>query len=237
MSFWHSKDPSAALSTAHPTAYADRLRIRLPGDAKFALGPHVDGGSVERWEEGGYGIGKVYEAIWQGRWEDFDSWESSCRLPVKSDLYQGVGACSMFRMFQGWLSMSETGPREGTLLVNPLFKAATAYYMLRPFFEPRKTPGAAGLGFLEGGNWKMEDSFSTLVQGATPGHGQELNDLLHPHLKLEQTMVHVPKVKPGDYVAWHCDSMFSIPIIASDADSIQPSTLLIESTVVPATQA
>lgn len=48
MNFWHSTDPNALVSTDHPTSYADRLRMRLPGDAKFALGPHVDGGSCER---------------------------------------------------------------------------------------------------------------------------------------------------------------------------------------------
>ena len=104
MEFWQSKDPNALVSSSHPTMYADRLRMRLPGDAKFALGPHVDGGSCERWEEAGYGRGKVYDNIWQGRWEDYDPWESSARLPVVSDMYNGVGACSMFRMFQGWLS-------------------------------------------------------------------------------------------------------------------------------------
>lgn len=104
MEFWHSKDPNALVSSRHPTMYADRLRMRLPGDAKFALGPHVDGGSCERWEEEGYGRGRVYERIWKGEWEEYDPWESSGRLSVVSDLYQGVGACSMFRMFQGWLS-------------------------------------------------------------------------------------------------------------------------------------
>jgi hypothetical protein len=38
-----------------------------------------------------------------------------------------------------------------------------------------------------------------------PGHGQELTSLLHPHLRLDNAMVHVPKVKPGDFVVWHCD--------------------------------
>jgi hypothetical protein len=104
MEFWHSKDPNALVSSSHPMMYADRLRMRLPGDARFALGPHVDGGSCERWEEDGYGRGKVYDAIWQGKWEEYDPWESSTRLPVVSDKYQGVGACSMFRMFQGWLA-------------------------------------------------------------------------------------------------------------------------------------
>ena len=35
MSFWHSKHPAAPISTGHPVAYADRLRIRQPGDAGF----------------------------------------------------------------------------------------------------------------------------------------------------------------------------------------------------------
>lgn len=49
MSHWHSANKSARISTSHPVAYADRLRIRQPGDVGFALGPHVDGGSCERW--------------------------------------------------------------------------------------------------------------------------------------------------------------------------------------------
>jgi hypothetical protein len=63
MEFWHSKDANALISSSHPLIYADRLRMRLPGDSQFALGPHVDGGSCERWEEDGYGRGHVYDAI------------------------------------------------------------------------------------------------------------------------------------------------------------------------------
>ncbi len=70
MQFWHSADPDANISTDLPISYADRLRIRLPGDSKFALGPHVDGGSCERWEEGGYGLGGVYDKIFSGYWQD-----------------------------------------------------------------------------------------------------------------------------------------------------------------------
>lgn len=220
MSYWHSTNPHAPLSTQHPISYADRLRMRLPGDAKFALGPHVDGGSVERWDEQGYGLGKVYDAIWKGNWEAFDPWESSCRLPVVSDLHQGVGACSAFRMFQGWLSLSTTGPFEGTLLVNPLLAKATAYYLLRPFFSPKHgvEPGAqtaseatsSSAAFLASDNWTMDPSPTPWVHGATPGHGQELSHLLHPHLQLQQSMIHMPKVRPGDYVAWHCDTIHSV---------------------------
>ena len=91
MSHWYSADKSALISTAQPVAYADRLRIRQPGDAGFALGPHVDAGSCERWEEEGYGRGKVYKDIFEGRWEEWDPWESSCRLNIKSDLYNSAG--------------------------------------------------------------------------------------------------------------------------------------------------
>ncbi|KAK5714388.1 hypothetical protein LTR17_017169 [Elasticomyces elasticus] len=225
MDFWHSKDPDALISSSHPVIYADRLRLRQPGDARFALGPHVDGGSCERWEEEGYGRGQVYDSIWQGKWEEYDPWESSCRLPVISDMYQGVGACSMYRMFQGWLSMSETGPYEGTLLINPLLSRATAYFLLRPFFSPKQAaldPTAENYeeAFLEPSNWQLESEPSSWLQGATPGHGQELRAALHPHLNLPSSMVHVPKVRPGDYVSWHCDTIHAVDKVhAGKSDS------------------
>jgi hypothetical protein len=230
MSYFHSTDPRALISTKHLISYADRLRMRLPGDAKFALGPHVDGGSVERWDERGYGLGGVYNHIWEGQWEKFDPWEASCRLPVNSGLHQGVGACSMFRMYQGWLALSNTGPFEGTLLVNPLLAKATAYYLLRPFFTPRRgaqsedqTASEAmttSQDFLASDNWVMEPEPSSWFQGATPGYGQELSHLLHPHLSLQDTMIHMPTVRPGDYVAWHCDTIHSVDKVhAGKSDS------------------
>lgn len=210
MDTWHSGDPEALLSTSHPVTYADRVRIRQPGDAGFALGPHVDAGSVERWEEAGYGVTGVYSKIWQGRWEQYDPWESSCRLAANTDLYNGPGACSMFRMFQGWLAMSWTGPGEGTLLVNPMLKLATAYFLLRPFFSHIQPPRTDSEGnyaaeYLAAENWVLDSDVSSLLQGATLGNSQELDNQLHPHLELSKTMVHVPKIEPGDYVIWHCD--------------------------------
>lgn len=220
MSYWHTANPHMPLSTRHPISYADRLRMRQPGDAQFALGPHIDGGSVERWDEQGYGQGKVYDAIWKGQWEDFDPWEASCRLSAVPDLHNGVGACSAFRMFQGWLSLSTTGPHQGTLLVNPLLAKATAYYLLRPFFSPKRgiAPGAQtasdamtdSAAFLAPDNWELDSPQTSWLQGATPGHGQELSHLLHPHLHLRKSMIHIPTVRPGDYVAWHCDTIHSV---------------------------
>lgn len=207
MSFlWHTSSDQAQISLQNPLSYADRLRIRQPGDATFALGPHIDGGSVERWEKNGYGLGGVYDKILEGDWENYDPWDASGRVQAVNNLYDGLGACTMFRMWQGWMSMSKSGPHEGTLLVNPLMHMATAYVLLRPFFAPLNE--SKGSGFLDESNWKFigEADMDSELQGASPGHGQELTDELHPHLELERTMVHVPDIKPGDFVAWHCDS-------------------------------
>jgi hypothetical protein len=224
MNLWHSNDKNAIISTSQPLSYADRIRIRQPGDSSFALGPHVDGGGVERWEPNGYGLGHVYDKIFQGRWEQYDPFESSCRLPAVSDLYQGAGACTMFRMFQGWLGLSHTAPKEGTLKINPLLQLATSYFLLRPFFEPRDVRGMAGgkmtPGFLSPDNWRLKshaEMCTELHGSASPGSSQELSDTLHPHLNLADTMVHIPKITPGDFVVWHCDSKYRA---AHEADSL-----------------
>jgi len=115
--------------------------------------------------------------------------------------------------------MSNTGPGEGTLFVNPLFRLATAYYLLRPFFSPKNSNREAS-GFLDELNWELDTEQSSVLQGASLGHTLELTDALHPHLELSKTMVHVPEVKPGDYVAWHCDSLHAVDKIhAGKADS------------------
>lgn len=217
-STWHKSDPNSLISISQPISYADRLRIRQPGDAAFVLGPHQDGGSIERWMLEGYGLGGTYDAIFEGKWDTLgnDPWDASTRVDAVNDLYNGLGACSAFRMFQGWLSLNTVGPREGTLLVNPLLKLASAYSLLRPFFRPIRPVGSdVSVGseererFLAPENWEFTagDAMTSEFPGATPGYGMEFPRWeMHPHLELDRTMVHVPQVKAGDFVAWHCDS-------------------------------
>ncbi|AEO59794.1 hypothetical protein MYCTH_2308330 [Thermothelomyces thermophilus ATCC 42464] len=225
---WHAaSDPSAPVSMHTPLSYADRLRIRRPGDAHFALGPHQDGGSVERWEERGYGRGGVYDAVFRGRWDGgnskkageggagYDPFDAAPRVRAVTDLYGGLGACSMFRMFQGWLAISRSGPLQGTLLVNPLVKETGVYALLRPFFAAKR-----GLEELDGNreryldedNWEFTggERMTSEIQGAAMGCAQEFPEGAHPHLELEKTMVHVPEVRPGDYVVWHCDTIHAV---------------------------
>ncbi|KAH8179381.1 hypothetical protein LIA77_00900 [Sarocladium implicatum] len=204
-----SNSDSNLLSTTYPVSYADRLRIRRPGDASFYRNAHMDGGSVERWEPDGYGVAETYARIWDGRWEEYDPWDSSARLRVTSDLYNGTGTCSTFRMFQGWLSLSTLPPDHGTLLLCPMIKLSTAYLLLRPFFSPIN-PCSSHKDYLLPGNWRLDDPPSSVIHGALPSYTQELNDSLHPHLRLSLSMVQAPRLNPGDYIVWHPDTVYAI---------------------------
>ena len=215
MKLWHSSDPGALVSTSSPVAYADRLRIQLGGDmddSSFSRNAHVEGGSAERWEPDGYGRAGTYDRIWEGRWEEYDPWESSARLGVTSDLYNNAGTCSMFRMFQGWLSLSEMREGEQRLMLCPMLRLSTAYFLLRPFFSPALPPEACASidEFLAEENWALDAVQTSILHGALPSYTQELNPSLHPHLRLPQSMVTVPRLGRGDYILWHPDLIYAI---------------------------
>lgn len=131
----------------------------------------------------------------------------------------------MFRMFQGWLSMSHTKPGEGTLQVNPMIKLTTAYTLLRPFFRAIApfevdVSGAPSRKYLDASNWAFAPESNSEIQGAALGNSQELTSELHPHLNLPKSMIHVPEINPGDYVVWHCDSIHAVDKIhAGKSDS------------------
>ncbi|CAM4985374.1 unnamed protein product, partial [Rotaria socialis] len=197
-SLWHAS-PSTHISLSENIIYADRLRIRQPGDTEFALGPHVDGGSIERWED--YEYRSCYKSIFEGRWEENDFFDATHRVGAQMSLYNTIGGCSIFRSWQGWLSASTVAPGEGGLLVNPLLKHAASYWLLRPFFTQTQN----------GSDWEIDTT--SIWQGAIPGRGQEMNDKLHPHLQLSTSMIPIPKVRPGDMVLWHCDTIHAVDSI------------------------
>ncbi|KAL2023661.1 hypothetical protein VTK56DRAFT_1818 [Thermocarpiscus australiensis] len=224
MSIWRSKDSSARVTTDFPITYADRMRLRKGSEdctASNAACAHVDGGSVERWEPDGYGRAGTYRAIFQGRWEDYDPWESSTRLGVTSDLYHKAGACSIFRMFQGWLALNTIPPGRGSVRVCPLPRHATAYFLLRPFFSPRTTstsPQTSHASNIVSDDWVFTCPQNSILQGAMPSYAQEIAPALHPHLQLERSLVPVPRLEPGDYLVWHPDLIHAISDIPDDDD-------------------
>jgi len=127
------------------------------------------------------------------------------RATADQAIYEGAGTCSCFRAMQGWTSLSNTGPTEGTLRVYPFLKEMSAYVMLRPLFAPKvpKEETRSKEEYLSANNWEL-DVETSRFPGAPRAKGQELNDITHPHLDLNRTMISVPRVQPGDQVFWHC---------------------------------
>ncbi|KPM38007.1 hypothetical protein AK830_g8563 [Neonectria ditissima] len=232
MNLWETS-PDDRLVTRLPITYVDRLRVHGAGEAR----PHdlnvppleppqsaddwikalessagiiaqVDNGSLERWEPDGYQHAGTYNHVFHGRWEDHDPWECASRVSATMDLYNGYGACTIFRMFQGVLALSNVEPGMVRLLPSP--KLATAYYLLRPFFSTRTPPpdirsGPEWEAYLDPSNWKLERDPDSIIHGAVPGHAQRITEHWHPHLHLRGSMITLPTLQPGDYIFWHPD--------------------------------
>ncbi|GAA5948574.1 hypothetical protein JCM21900_005177 [Sporobolomyces salmonicolor] len=216
LSLFHTSDPNSLVSLNSPISYFDRLRIRSPGDSLFALGPHIDGGSLERWEDSGFR--SCWSEILRGGPDPHtrhDSYNLTPRLNAVTDLYNGAGQCSAFRMYQGWTALSRTSLGEGTLQVFPDVNLATAYLILRPFFRERR----GREGRLPFDDWEP-DLDSTVFPGAVKGKAQELSPRTHPHLRLSETMTSIPRVVPGSQVYWHTDVVHAVePKHAGATDS------------------
>ncbi|ROT36427.1 hypothetical protein SODALDRAFT_282162, partial [Sodiomyces alkalinus F11] len=233
MSFWESTDDLHI--ARRPISYADRLRIHndrlgavgqqngnsaadsLSASASSTVIAQIDSGSLERWEPDGYGRGGgTYEPIFRGDWESYDPWDPSGRVSATTDLYNGAGACSIFRMFQGILAL--TSVEQGMVRVLPSPKLVAAYFLLRPFFSPRRGPPEQPDGgkadqweaYLDASNWALDREPTTVIHGAVPGHAQRITERWHPHLHMRRSLVSLPSLQAGDYVIWHCDEAYSI---------------------------
>ena len=240
--------PSPHIAPDRPVAYADRIRLHgldysgtsTPREPRPAppLAPQsaddwitalqssagiiaqVDNGSLERWEHDGYG--DTYASIFAGDWEAYDPWDSGCRASATTDLYNGYGACSIFRMYQGLLALSALEP--GTLRLLPSPKLATAYYLLRPFFSPRTPPPESRSGpdwdaYLDPRNWELAPPDAT-IHGAVPGHAQRITERWHPHLFLRNSLITLPTLQAGDYICWHPDLPYHISSSGAEERSL-----------------
>ncbi|KAI8137683.1 DUF1479 domain protein [Fennellomyces sp. T-0311] len=182
---WHG-DKNAPIDLSKNLVYCDRMRIRQPSDGTFKLAGHIDGGSLERWEDPEYRA--CYTKILEGKWEEYDPYDVTHRIEAVMDMYDAPGGCSMFRLMQGWLAISKIRPGGGTLRVCPLIKEPTAYFMMKPLLE--------------------ESMNSSNFMGAWPARCQDITDTDHPHIV--NSMVSVPEVDCGDGVFWHCDTVHGV---------------------------
>ncbi|RYP66279.1 hypothetical protein DL770_008838 [Monosporascus sp. CRB-9-2] len=233
MTLWKdTKDEFVA--TRYPITYADRIRIESaasdgnitvngsrvaasPQDSLIAAAAatsseeiaQVDNGSLERWEQDGYGRAGLYNSIFEGDWESYDEWDPSGRVNATPDLYNGQGACSMLRLFQGIIALTEIEP--GMIKILPSPKLSTVYFLLRPFFSPKEKAPEGGrssekwAAYLDPSNWTLDKEQSTIIHGAVAGHAQRVTSSFHPHLELKRSLVAPPTLPEGSYIIWHPD--------------------------------
>ncbi|KAF5963193.1 hypothetical protein FBULB1_13566 [Fusarium bulbicola] len=189
---------SAEDTSPDPLVYLDGIRDRAPGQPFLGLGPHIDAGSLCRWADPTYR--KVYDEIFSGRPEDHDAYDLEARRNADQELYKGLAHSTVLRTFQGWTALTPTAPREGTIMVYPDVKTVIAYLLLRPFFSPPKDPDQT----MDAKKWTFDDS-TGWFPGTMKPESQRLSRSSHPHLRLEECLIHMPEVQPGDTVWWHCD--------------------------------
>lgn len=86
----------------------------------------------------------------------------------------------------------------------PDIKVVTAYMVLRPFF---KAPEEGD--WKDAKKWEIDDE-SGWFPGAYRWDSQLLSRESHPHLYLEETLMSVPDMEPGDTIWWHTDMCHAV---------------------------
>lgn len=81
--------------------------------------------------------------------------------------------------------MSEAGVNKGTIRLCPTIKEQSSYYLLKALIDP-----------------EMTDKRWPVIQGMS------LREELYP--LINECLVTIPDVQPGDYVLWHCDLGHSV---------------------------
>ncbi|KAF6816748.1 DUF1479 domain protein [Colletotrichum plurivorum] len=192
---WHDDTGTTA---PDPLVYYDGVRDRPPRQDFLGLGPHIDAGSLCRWADEAYR--QVYCNIFSGRPELHDCYDLGLRKAADQELYPGPAHSSVFRSFQGWTALTRAAPNEGTLLVYPNVAAVVSYVMLRPFFRPPNDPR----DLMDATKWTLDDA-TGWFPGTFETESQRLSRASHPHLKLEECLIHIPTMEPGDTIWWHAD--------------------------------
>lgn len=223
---WHYNQQSTTSASCNfPVTYADRvhmlhksfrgsnLRFRkgtpLPYSAQ--LGAAGDG----RREANGHNVPHstrtgVYQEVWSGVWEDYDPWDSSLRASRTSDDYDNSNTSRAFKMFQGMLPLivSSSDDYQPMRMCSLPFQLTTAYLLLRPLFSAQRPLKDKKEAFLDPLNWQISASH---VGEPLPTRDLDLDDTFYPHLQLEDTLIDLPSLNPGDYVIWHPDTIYAPP--------------------------
>jgi hypothetical protein len=84
-SLWHTGGSTdAPISLSESLAYADRFRIRRPGDEAWGIRiAHIDSPALERWEDPGYR--RNFDRILEGNWREYDAFDARGYLAISAE--------------------------------------------------------------------------------------------------------------------------------------------------------
>lgn len=239
-----SVDRDAWISTRHPVAYADRVRITRGcarggseggGNGSSSSSPRsvlVDGDAMSVDRRLGFGGKSVpYPSIRAGRWEDYDPWDSAARLrglqddeddetdDEDDDDDKHESRNSVLRMFNGVLALSidpSTPPSLGPTCALPL-RLTTAYQLLRPLFTPRRPLPTPGIGKpnVETIARFLDPSNWTLQVASTTMAAAAARQELNEALRPMSNHLPPQPLATGDYMIWHPDAIMYSPCSTS----------------------
>ncbi|KAH7363810.1 hypothetical protein BKA65DRAFT_590247 [Rhexocercosporidium sp. MPI-PUGE-AT-0058] len=205
-SWWHDS-PTSPTTSPDPLSYADAVRIRPPKIPFPGLGPHIDAGSLCRWVDPTHR--EVYAEIFAGNPEKHDCYDLEKRKDAKQSIFGQSYSSSVLRAFQGWTALTGAGKSEGSLVLYPDVKTSIAYILLRPFFKPPTSTNETDI--MDGSKWTFDIS-DPWFPGTFRNDSQYASPSSHPHLRMTECMVNIPKMNPGDTVWWHCDMLHAVEV-------------------------
>ncbi|KXS96604.1 hypothetical protein AC579_10574 [Pseudocercospora musae] len=122
-------------------------------------------------------------------------------------MFQGNAHSTLFRSFQGWTALSPAAPGEGSLMLYPNVKWSISYLLLRPFF---RAPVESG-DVMDASKWTF-DPTTPWFPGTWKSDSQLLSPSSRPHLRLNDCMVSIPAMEPGDSIWWHADMCHAVEV-------------------------
>lgn len=163
--------------------YADRVRIRQPGDQTHGIVPHVDSCSLEAWLTSD-SIGRNYKQLLNGDWNRFDPFVATNRVSTESKPHNDSNG--VFRTYQGWMALTQQGANCGTLQLVPSSRCM----------------GWLFLNLLRS-SMRNEDLRSPLP-------GESFNLHLDKHAAIIEGLTSIPTMNAGDTVWWHPDVVHGV---------------------------
>lgn len=142
----------------------------------------------------------MYDALVSGRPRKYDAFDLSVRKDANQILFPEIAHSTVFRSLEGWITLTKAAPEDGTMVLYPNASTVIAYVLLRSFFKPP----ADEKDLLDSSKWSF-DAEGAYFPGTLEEQSQYLSRASHLHLRLEDCLVHVPSIQPGNTVWWHAD--------------------------------